>query len=198
VRVLVQWTRATPSDWLAVDSAAWQALPKRPAPVGGETIDDGPGWVHRVCVQGVSFAADHYAVEHVPGQGCRVSAWNDDPTDYPPGLRHARVWMFRPLRVDPAVGRRWNTAQSQVIYAEPQMADRMVACATPRGEIRDYSEFVPPAAAHVRHGIMVADELNAAHDAARTTRGWREWTEGVPARELVSIGGRIIVRRDRR
>lgn len=191
MRVLLQWTRTSPRGWEEVDSTEWRALPKLPEPHGGvEVPDDEPGWLYRLNVQGVEFTADHYAVEPLPGRACRVTVWNDDPEDYPPGERFARVWTFRLLRPDPAVRGQWNTFQKQVIYAEPVIAERMMWAGVPESVIRPFSAFTPPDERDVRHGIWVPQTLNARHDAARPERGWREWVEGVPE-QLLDEEGRL-------
>ena len=62
MKVLVQWSKAAPEDWHEIDSADWATLAKRPVPTGGEIIDQTPGWIYQVNIQGVCFSADHYAV----------------------------------------------------------------------------------------------------------------------------------------
>lgn len=200
MRVLVQWTRAHPRGWEEVDSAAFGQMPVRPLPgpgvLGG--ADDVPGWVHRLNVQGVELTADHYAVEPLPGGGCRVFAWNDDPEDYPPGEKYARVLEFLPLAPDARFGGAWNTRQRQVVYAEPAVLGRMTGHGpVEHTEFRPWAEFVAPPEMITRHGVWVADALNARHDAALTVRGWREWIEGVPAEMLEYRDGRPIVRPQR-
>lgn len=172
MKVYLQWTKAHPTDWVEFDvqdtpqlRRAWERLASKPQPVGGETIDDTDGWVFDVNIQGITFGgADHYAVELLttPEFGLRVTTWVDDPDDgYP--LR-ALVWTLLEPAPDPALGGIINTRQSRVVYAEnPQP-----------GEL-PYSEFVPPDAALVRHGIWVTDELVEQHVVARRRHGWREW-----------------------
>lgn len=188
MRILVQWSRATPLGWEEVDSTQWRALPKRPEPTGGEVLDDEPGWMARANIQGVEFHGDHYAAEPLPQRGCRFSVWNDDPEDYPPGERHARVWTFQQLRPDPAVRGQWNTAQTQRLYADLDVADRMVAMGVPRELILPFEVFTPPQDELIRHGIWMPSALNTEHDRMRHMRGWREWTEGVPQRLLDARG----------
>lgn len=195
MRVLIQWTRSTPRGWEEIDSTQWRSLPRRPDPTGADlSPDDAPGWVYRLCAQGLEFTADHYAVESLPARGCRVTIWNDDPSRYPPGERYARVWTLRPIAPDPKAGGRWNTAQSQVIYAEPGIEAKMRAMGEPtqstggRAVLLPWEDFAPPEEAIVRHGKGVSEALNEQHDAMRSRRGWREWTEGVPARAVDERG----------
>jgi hypothetical protein len=188
LKVLVQWTLATPRGWDEVDAEQWRSTPRRPEPRGGETLDDEPGWVYRLCVQGVEFTADHYAVTSLPGRGCRVVIWNDDPEDYVEGERYARVWDFLPLRSDPRFRGAYNTRQSQVIFAESIIAERMKQMGALPEIIRPFSEFVSPDERDIRHGIWVPQALNLDHNAARPERGWREWSEGVPRSMLDERG----------
>lgn len=194
MRVLIQHARRNPRDWEAVDSTDWGRLPARPLPsvVGGQ--DDEPGWVMRLNVQGVSFVGyDHYAVEPLPDRACRVTVWKDDPDDLPTdalGEFYARVWTFLPLAPDARIGGRYNTRQSQVVYAGPRLTRFYEDNPTENTVVRSWGEFAPPPDAVVRHGVWVPDELMSAHDAALSHRGWREWTDGVPAR-LVR-GGRVV------
>ncbi len=186
MKVLLQWTIETPSDWVELDSADWANLPSKPLPVGRERIDSLPGWISRLNIQGVDFCGyDHYAVEDLQDGACRVTVWKDDPDDIPTdvlGEFYARVWTFLPLAPDPKMGGAWNTRQSQVIYAGPKLRQFYLDNPTEHTEVRPWEEFVPPAL--TRHGIWMPDALMAAHDAARTKRGWREWAEGVPANQV--------------
>ncbi len=68
MRVYVQWTLASPIDWVELDvrnsgpsRRAWENLPSKPTPVGGEAIDNVPGWLFDLSVQGVQFGG---AVSH--------------------------------------------------------------------------------------------------------------------------------------
>ena len=117
MKVLVQWAAATPSDWIAVDSADWAALPSKPEPVGGEIIDATPGWICQICVQGMSFTGDHYAVLHdTPTGGCTVYCWSDDPGDFQPEDYFGHVTTFLPLAPDPKFGGAYNTRQTRQFY----------------------------------------------------------------------------------
>jgi hypothetical protein len=188
VRVCVQWTRANPSDWDEVDSRDWSAEPSKAEPVGGESIDDAAGWPFRLCVQGVQFTADHYAVEHVDDETIRVHVWNDDPDDYPIGERYARVRTFRTLAPDARFRGAINTRQSQLIYADADVAARMVYMGTDPASIRPFEDYIKPDEAITRHGIWTSQESNDAHESARSVPTWRQWTEGLDASELDEFG----------
>lgn len=117
MKLLVQWATKHPQGWVELDSSEWHALPKKPLPVGGEEIDDAPGWLSNICIQGMGAgAADHVAVEHL-GDSVRVTQWCDDPEDYGPSQFYARVLTFRPPKPDPELGGAVNTDIDSVIYA---------------------------------------------------------------------------------
>ncbi len=138
MKLLLQSTLLTPQDWAQHDHTNWAALPKKSPPPG--RLDDTLGWCHGLNVQGRVFQADHY---HVAGitDGVRVTAWNDDPTDYPPGERYARVVDFLFCVPDSNLGGAINTRQTQVVFAESVARARMSdAIGT---TFRRWDEFVP-------------------------------------------------------
>ena len=172
MRVLVQWTKLNPEDWVELDvrntgpfRKAWENLPAKPLPAGGEAIDNALGWVFDINVQGIHFGgSDHYAVEPTAG-GVRVTTWNDDSEDYPPGTRFATRWDLLDPALDPAVGQ-VNTRQTRTMWHEDQ---------TRFPDALPWSQFVPPPAAVTRHGIWLPEALMNQHLAARQSHGWREW-----------------------
>lgn len=184
MKILLQHTFHKPGDWIELDHTVWPGLPKKPAPVGGETIDNVPGWCHGLNVQGVIFQADHYHVDGI-SDGVRITIWNDDPIDFPKGRRHARVWDIKHLAPDAAMGGAINTRQSQIVYGERDfLADLTVLGPFDSMILLPWADFSPPTT-KVMHGIEVSSDLHAAHKSIRTKRGWREFTEGVPQDQIV-------------
>lgn len=189
MRVLVQWTKANPEDWVELDirdtpqlRRAWERLSSKPEPQGGEAIDNNPGWIFDINVQGVLFAGhDHYSVGLItsPEFGIRVTVWNDDPEDYPPGERYAQVFEFFEPAPDPRYGGQVNTRQRLTVYDE-RIPSPWEGTKTSMGPVtvRPWSEFVPPSNALTRHGIWVDDSLLDQHKAVRSSRGWRDWVNG--------------------
>jgi len=117
MKLFVQWATRKARGWTEIDSSEWLVLAKKPLPVGGEKIDNKPGWLNDVCVQGMcSGTADHVAIEEI-GDAICLTLWNDDPEDYKPGEYFARVLTFHPLRPDPELGGAVNTHIESVIYA---------------------------------------------------------------------------------
>lgn len=177
MRVLIQWTRANPTDWEVLEMTSntqWRQQPKKAEPVGGEVIDNTPGWVYGLNVQGIDFSGyDHYAVA-MNGAGLDVTIWNDDPADHAGEFR-AMVWTLLLPTYDARVGE-INTRQSLTVYEQisPSPWEGVTASSGPV-TVLPWTDFSPPQANMTRHGIWVSDTLAAAHRAARSLRGWREW-----------------------
>ena len=208
MKVLVQDARRNPRDWRQIEPLEWGLLPKRPVPatgeLGGQNNQD--GWVSELNVQGVHFNGfDHYAVEAVfigAEEGVKVTAWNDDPDDWPVGERQARVWTFLPLAPDPTLGFAINTRQSQLVYAEGERFTQLEANVPQNTSVRPWAEFVPPAESITRHGVWLTDEKFAEHrrvshsfqnnDPAHW--GWRHWCDHLPESEteLDQFGRRVL------
>jgi len=145
---------------------------------------------HALCIQGVTFdGADHYAIRNLPSGGVKVFVWHDDPDDWPPGQRWARVSTIPLLGVDPAMGGAINTRATDVIYAEAGIRPTFAAAyaGNPKVEVVPWTRFTPPQA-KVQHGVWVPDAQHADLQAARRVVGWREWTEGLDPRELDARG----------
>lgn len=195
MKLLVQWARSQPGGWEEVEASQWRHLPKRPDPTGQpHGVDHRPGWIAQVNIQGLVPTADHYAVEHVDDETLRLTLWFDDPSYVTDGY-YAVVWTIKTLAPDPKHGGAINTRQSAVVYAEGDAYDRF---ANKSGggwpDVRPWSEFVPPAEEHVRHGKQLSDEQWEAHQQATPLRGWRHFTEGLPPEEI--IDGKVPVQRN--
>lgn len=192
MKVLVQWSLANPTDWVEIDltptgrdARAWRDLPRKPIPSASSVVDNAPGWIYDVAIQGVLLGGhDHYAAEPIAGGGIVVTVWDDDPEDWPVGTRHAWVWTFRPGTVDrtaqSASGsvRHQGPDQSLTIYAEESYRARLSAemeCGGQLVQFRSWGAFVAPAAAVTLHGIWLSDALDAEHVARRRRVNWREW-----------------------
>ncbi|MEE9140515.1 MAG: hypothetical protein V3U18_07030, partial [Alphaproteobacteria bacterium] len=186
MKIGYQWATATPQDWSDIDSKDWAKLPDKGEPIGGEVIDDTPGYVYQVNVQGVCYTGDKYAVRDVPGtDDCEVFCINDDPEDYDPLDFYAHVWIFRPLAPDPDRGGAINTRQSHILYAAPRAFERLQAFGPVEGRILlPWSDFEYPPENLIRYGIWLPDQLSNLHRAARSIRGWREWSDGVDPSRL--------------
>jgi len=177
VRVLIQWTRANPTDWETLDMTSntqWRQLPSKPEPVGGEVIDDDAGWVYGLNVQGIGFDGyDHYSVQ-MHGAGLDVTIWNDDPVDHTGEFR-ALVWTLLLPTLDPRYGQ-VNTRQALTVYDEVSPSP-WIGQTTSMGPVTvlPWADFNPPQANMTRHGIWVSDTLADLHKGARALHGWREW-----------------------
>lgn len=184
--VYIQWTRQNPQGWEPYDiqkSVDIRQLPSKDEPVGGETIDDEPGWIHGIMIQGVSLVGfDHYHPRINPDNPLLVDlvAWNDDPTDFPPGMRWAVVWSFANPRTDPRPGMGLNTEQYLKVYDEQGRTAGWYGNNTTGGPVEylPWTDFVVPSTSNLnRHGIWVDDTLHQAHLSAQNAseHDWREW-----------------------
>lgn len=173
MRIFLQWAKAVPEDWFAVDvrnSKAIRDLPKRPAPGPGSVVDSSPGWLCGLQCQGIDFTGyDHVAVEPV-GQGLRITGWQDDPDDWPAGTRYAVSWQLDPPAPDPALGGRINTVQARTVWAEDQAAAWF-----PGVSVLPWGDFALPSGSLTLHGIWLPDDLFQQHGAIRSRHVWREW-----------------------
>jgi hypothetical protein len=169
-KLLVQWSLSEPEDFEEITIGEWRAQPKRPVPKGGEAINHEKGYIYDLIVDGVTFGSyDHYAVEPAPGNGIKVTVWNDDIEDgwEPIGS----VWVFRPHRRDPKHGQ-WTTNQTVVRYGYPEIE---TYSSGGKVEYRPWSEFPMPDEAVVRHGIWLDEDLFRAHWNKQRPYGWQEW-----------------------
>lgn len=184
MKVYLQWTLADPTDWVEIDVSArnneWALLPHKSEPTDA-ALDNEPGWVFDVCVQGLHFfGADHYAVEPIGLGGVRVYSWYTDITDPDPQAytyRWGSVWDLFPPGPDPKLNGAINTRQRKTIYTEvvePLFQDQQTSLGPV--QVRDWTQWPAPDESLVRHGIWVRDEqLLKQHREVRATHGWREW-----------------------
>lgn len=183
VLIYVQWARRTPQDYQPFGSESWATTPAKADPSRGSTyalnqLDNQPGWVAELSVQGVAWNEDHYHVRDLTdgSSGIVVTAWTDtEPFVTQAGGRQAQVWTILPLAADGRFGGALNTRQSRVVYADGEALTRWQSAPAENTVVQPYAAFVAPPAAEVRHGIWLADAAWTAHVNARTAHGWREW-----------------------
>jgi hypothetical protein len=193
MRVLWQPAETEARDFVELASTDWERIEAAPDKSPLTT----PGaFVNSINVQGVVFDdADHYHVEHLPSGGARVWSWWDDPTIWAPLEFRARVVTLENLRPDPLLGGAWNTAQSEVWYGQPGgSVDIRFRGLGPWQSVtfKPWAAFFADLpAGNIVHGIMLPDPLWVAAQAARTMRGWREWTEGVDSKVIDPRTGKV-------
>lgn len=181
MKVLVQWSFRNATGWVEIDSSQWPSLPSKPTPGPASNLNNQPGWIAGLCVQGIVFdGMDHYAIEELTdgSGGIVVTGWNTEVTANTPSDRlEAYAWTLLPLAPDPELGGQLNTRQSRVVHAAPaQLAMYQNFGPLANTDLRPYANFAPPGQAITRHGIQMADADWQAHVAARTVHGWREWS----------------------
>ncbi len=177
MKILIQWTTNPARGWVEMDSSQWSTLPKKPLPVGGEIIDNTPGWIYAINCQGVIFSGDHYCVKDLRGGGVEIITWTDDLDDRPEDEFYSlNAFLIPPgYDGDPSV-KKINTRQQYNIYANKKIADLLAegVCSN-RQMLGSFKDFIPPSDELVRHGINVPDNLSEGHKKIVTIRGWREW-----------------------
>lgn len=146
-------------------------MPSKPDPDASSVLDDVPGWVNAICVQGVVLEGfDCYAVEPL-ANGVKVSGWTPSGA-----VRSAEVWKFYPPRPNLRAGGQVDTLQVRTSYTEADR-EKIAPSETSGGPVvvRPWSAFSAPASTVTRFGAYVPDVLYATHKTVRAVRGWREW-----------------------
>lgn len=190
MEILVQHSLANPGDWVALDSADWAGLTKKPEPVGGEVFDQLPGWVNTICIQGMRLSGDYIVVIDRPDiEGCDVIVANVDPEDWAVPDRYVKHYTFLPLAPDLTKGGAINTRITYKVYAGATAIKRYDVANDPAlTEALPMRDFLVPLEALKRYGIWRSDEDYAAHVTARTIKGWRDWGDHLDLSELDESG----------
>ena len=188
MNVYLAWAAADPVGYEALDVTKSQDI--RSLPNGGEptrafdpAIDGNEKkWLVGVNVQGVDIIGFDHIGPSIGADGrILITAWNDDPADWPNpwGI----TWSFANPRIDPRVGV-MNTEQYLTIYETiPGQSGYTAASSTTGGPVTvlPWADFIAPGPANlVRHGIWITDpvlwELHLVR--MRQTRpGWREYIQ---------------------
>jgi hypothetical protein len=180
--IYVQWARRNPADYQPIGSEGWastatKADPTRSTPYNLAELNQQPGWVAELSIQGIQFSGDHYHVRDLTdgSGGVVITEWTDSPTFGPVGQRYAREWAILPLAPDGRFGGALNTRQSVVMYAEGNRYQDYLTNPRENTVLKAWTEFAAPPAAQTRHGIWLSDAAWNAHVAVRTPHGWQEW-----------------------
>lgn len=173
MKVLIQWATSTPLDWVEYDirsSRDVEALPRKPVPDGTEAIDDEPGWITAINIQGVVFLGmDHVAIDVVAGT-LMVRTWNDDPEDHD-GAFIGQLWTFKDPAPDPSIGGRMNTRQTVEWYATPGSLPERNGIL----DLKPWAHFQHGAPQRTWHGVWLEDAHFEQHRSRQAVRGWHEW-----------------------
>lgn len=171
--IYLQWAMAVPQDWTAVNVTRDQQIrnaSKKAVPTGGEVLDNNPGWLLGANCQGIQFGGyDHIAIQTLPGNGLRITGWQDDTVDFG-DTRWATRWDLMPPAPDSNLGGVVNTVQTRTIWATPDAAVWF-----PDVVVLPWADFIVPPANMTFHGIWVTEQQYADHLSIRTPHGWREW-----------------------
>ncbi len=190
MKIYIQWTTDPAQDWVEIDSSQWEALRKKPVPVGGEIIDGTFGWITAVNVMGNVFEHhDNITVIPLPSTGpadpiLKVVCWSDDPDDYPVGEFAAYEWTFWDIQPDirAEYGGAMNTrSQVKAFCGSSKMKwwRDTTNLNVQNWTFSPYSNFIKPAdPSIIRHGKWMDDVLMADHQLIRSKHGWREWGSG--------------------
>ncbi len=181
MKIFVQHATDPISRPQELDSSDWARLLKKDVPDGTEVIDTTKGWIQSLSVNGITFKGDHYAIVENPSGfpigTIKVVFWNDDPQERTPDEVYAREWTFQPFVLRRG---KWIPPQTQVIYISDIMKQSWEGSKIlpiinngVRVPIKNYSEFVEPAAALVRHGVWLGTTLNADYE-KEETHSYRE------------------------
>lgn len=177
MRIYLQWARANPVGWEPLDVTKTQdirSLPQKGEPTApfdplAPDAND-PGWLQAVNVQGVTILGfDHLAPRMNPTNPLLIDivAWNDDPVDFPVGMRWGIAWSFANPRTDPRVGNRVNTEQYLAVWDEQGRPAGWYGESTTGGDVvyDTWANFDAPGPANmVRHGIWIdSDCENCPH-----------------------------------
>lgn len=174
MKVYIQWAKAQAEDWQPLEVRSNQVIAslfKRGVPNANSRVDNQAGWICGLNCQGIDFSGyDHVAIEVIP-DGLRITGWEDDSDDFG-DTRWATEWTLRECKPDPRIGGRMNTDQSRRVFATPDAAEWFGGYGP---DVLPWEDFALPPANLTFHGVWLSDDDYAAHQAARTPHGWREW-----------------------
>lgn len=137
MKIGLQWTLAAPLDWVWGDSADWGSLPFKPEPDGTEILDDMPGWIYTISIQGKRLVGDSYAIiDNVPVDGCTAYCWNDDPEDYTPDQFYGYAIEFLPYQ---PYFKAYTTTNSGIDFLDLPPGHPHGGCYQPHQTITEYA-----------------------------------------------------------
>lgn len=182
MKVCIQWATNPHSKFEIIDSKEWTNIPKKNEPHGTEVVNDIKGWIQSVCVYGVTFKADHYAIienpRGYPIGSVKVVMWNDDPQERTPNETYAREWFFQPMKLK---NRKWIPPQNQIVYISEIMKQQWegqgilpLFTGGTKVLVKPFSDFISPEESLIRHGVWLSNELNEVYERSES-HSWREW-----------------------
>lgn len=182
MKIWIQWAMANPQDYVMYDLGSnnpnvIRDIPSKPEPPGGQgtvTLDNTPGWVASINVQGVIFSGyEHYGMAYNrQSRTCTIGAWNDEVADNPDGP-YMTAWSFEFPRNDPKLNS-INTVQSSALYVETGSGyaiwlDSHNIPWLPWEQRPTFNSLA------VRHCPWLSDAQYQAHAENRNEHVWDEW-----------------------
>jgi hypothetical protein len=175
--IFVQWATSVAGDWTKVSITRIEDvlnLPKKPRPTSDSLIDEHPGWLAGLNCQGIDFSGyDHLAIRVLPGDGLRITGWQDDDEDFG-DTRWAVQWDLMPLAPDPRIGGRLNTVQSRTVWATRDASEWFGGY---QNGVYSWKKFIEPPTEVTFHGVWLPDKLWVDHQAnqKKNFADWRRW-----------------------
>ena len=198
----IQWTTDLAMKWEKIRVEDWSRLADKGEPpvdrepifdsdnrvvgfTGTEvTIDETPGWICQVGLQGFTFSGDHISVESFASY-VQITKWNNDPNEAVI-LRepsNATVHRFYPEIIERTF--RLDDRRTMQLKGFKHEIDIYVAsgnmisvdapyCTGGQANVFDYATFIEPSGNITRHGIWVTDDLLETHHIHKSSR-WENW-----------------------
>lgn len=174
MKVLIQWATNPPTDWVEYNIQTVgdaRRLPRKAEPNGPQVLDNKPGWLAAMNLQGVIFTGfDHIGFE-VVNNVLVVTAWNNG-TDFGVTEYWGQKWTFAPPAPDVKIQNAINTVQTVTWYGKenclPRVQQQPVV-------IHPWEELTFPPANQTLHGVWISDTAWQQHKDALSLRTWREW-----------------------
>jgi hypothetical protein len=183
MKALIQWATKKVEDWYEVNTSDLPSMPIKDDPGPQDNLDNKPGWINAVNIQGVLIAGyDHYNFQwgtDAEGEWVKVTSWTVEDLTVPEASKKALVSIFRSIRRDQYGS--WNTSQNFESYGY-EIPNFSIS----NREYFSWDSFIEPTDGVTFHGKQLTDIEYAERKSIQSHHGWREWTEDIPSEELVN------------
>ena len=202
INMEIQWTTDPATRWQQIRIEDWPRVADRGEPpidrepildgdgrvigfTGTEVvIDETPGWIYRVDLQGFIFSGDHISVESFASH-VEITKWNNDPNE--PIIftepSNATIHRFYPeiiertFRIDDRRTMKLKGFKHEIdIYVTSGNISSVDApyCTGGQANVFDYATFIEPSGNITRHGIWITNDLLDIHNIYKASR-WENW-----------------------